>query len=33
MFEQPPLETWAIIYPENEFYIFTKFKETLKESL
>ena len=22
MFEQPPLETWAIFYPENEKYLF-----------
>lgn len=32
MFEQPPLETWSIFYPENEKYLFQKFRETLKES-
>jgi hypothetical protein len=32
MFEQPPLETWTIIYPEKESYIYGKFRETLKES-
>lgn len=26
------METWAIFYPENEKYLFQKFRETLKES-
>lgn len=32
MFEQPPLENWCIVYPEKEHYIYTKFRDTLKES-